>query len=321
MSFVSSRALPSLLVVLMGCAEAPIEDGAGVGVEPAVGKADGSDKADRECRVVLDGVGRIPSGPGYESVSTPTGSWYVWAGAVHVAPEALAAGYEPRVLYRSGGQWREVGTTPLGERDVHGMERYAFRIERDTASPGWGLTTLDRYRMSVIPYLVGSGQRWFDHNRRYGAMDAYELDLGNGWSVQPDPTACAPVHAATTLRFRADGSIERAGELAAGGTLTVDYDLARLASCRHTTHGRPLWHLDGSAKFEPFLDETVSVGKVEFPMVGGLPETTGFTWRAATVRVPRGATQVQLWFHNWSDGAGCDAYDSLDGDNHRYPIP
>lgn len=174
----------------------PAEPGAVRGDSPLVGKADGSDKADRECSLVLREVSRIANGPGFET--SPAGDW-VWRASIDVAEDALDGGASVHLLYSSnasndpefGRVWWTVEAEPIqGAPD--GFRRFEARVIHGVFGPGISATTLRRTTLDVIPYLANRGSRLFDHNRVPGDLDTYALRFDNGWSVGDDAAICQP---------------------------------------------------------------------------------------------------------------------------------
>ncbi|MCX5747632.1 MAG: DUF6209 family protein [Proteobacteria bacterium] len=94
------------------------------------------------------------------------------------------------------------------------------------------------------------------------------------------------------------------GQITAGGSLTIQYDVGRLPTCRNSQGGHPLWDLTAHVHFEPtneMLAASVRDG-------------------AATFAVPTsGATRVAVWFENTSS-TGCQAWDSNDGNNYVFAL-
>jgi hypothetical protein len=92
--------------------------------------------------------------------------------------------------------------------------------------------------------------------------------------------------------------------------LVIDYDLKRLPSCRAGYNGLPTWEVlvwwrfDGGAVSYTPVTKVVGTERVAAP---------------ATIAVPVGAREVELWFKE-SDRGGCVGYDSDFGRNYRWRV-
>jgi hypothetical protein len=102
-----------------------------------------------------------------------------------------------------------------------------------------------------------------------------------------------------TLRFLSDWSTQREGELQAGEPLRIEYDPARLPTCRASYRGQDAWSIACSALFHP----------------GMTIESVGLKSGSGEIEVPEGSTRVELWFNN-TDNTGCVAWDSRYGQNY-----
>ena len=103
----------------------------------------------------------------------------------------------------------------------------------------------------------------------------------------------------STLRFLSDWTLQHDGEPRAGEPLRIEYDIARLPTCRASYRGQDAWNIAGFVRFHPGM-ELVSVA-----LKSG----------SADVEVPAGASRVELWFSN-TDNTGCVAWDSCYGWNY-----
>jgi hypothetical protein len=103
----------------------------------------------------------------------------------------------------------------------------------------------------------------------------------------------------STLRFLSDWTLQRDGEQHAGEPLRIEYDPARLPTCRARYRGQDAWSIAGFVRFHPSM-EVKSVG-----LKAGSVE----------VEVPPDASRVELWFNN-TDNTGCVAWDSRYGQNY-----
>jgi hypothetical protein len=295
------RCLVPALLSLAACAVAPDAEVSDAEA-PLIGVDGHVDSADRACNVVLREVSRPPNGTGGWQTN---GTSWIWNGTIDVNPEAVLEGSEPRVLYHYGSSptWWQVAATAVDGAPA-GFARFAFTLDHDLPGPGMSGTALANARVEVVPFLaLSEGGRLFDHNRNPGDFDNYILNLGNGFSV--GASAACPAHAEpppARLVFATDWSELVVGELRAGGKARIEYDLARLATCRGTTHGFPLWDLVAHLRWSTGAEEAHSVRD-------GAP----------TVAVPAGATWVELWFHN-TGVSGCEGWDSDYGANYRFAV-
>jgi len=103
------------------------------------------------------------------------------------------------------------------------------------------------------------------------------------------------------------------GDLVAGGTVTIQYDPAR-AQANHTQNGAPAWGVQAFVKLVP------SGQVVEQPVIDFEGSKTAKA-RPATVELPRGTTEIQVWFKNWTGGDNQrEQWDSNFGTNYRFPV-
>lgn len=315
--------------LLSACAEvgAPGDDGdGGVTAVPAPLSVvdDGVDRADRECLVVLREVRRTPDGPGYESDCSNGSCWYVWRALVDVAEEALDAGGQVAVLYHSGSDptWWRAEAEGSVDGAPEGFERFLVRVFEHTVGPGMSMTSLMRTHIDLIPVVeLPGGGRLFDHNRRTGDFENYELTADNTWAVGDDPSTCAagpsPI---SVVRFLAGWTEEQRGAIVAGGRLRIEVDPARLTSCRASYTFAPAWDLEAQGRFLPG-GQTFAGSAVSF-------ETDEYGRRhdvvhpgALEVEVPADATAVEIWLRNWSGmSSPCESWDSDFGRNYRFDI-
>jgi hypothetical protein len=102
-----------------------------------------------------------------------------------------------------------------------------------------------------------------------------------------------------TLRFLSDWTLQHDGEQRGGEPLRIEYDVARLPTCRASSRGQDAWNIAGYVRFHPSMElESVALksGSVE-------------------VAVPEDTNRVELWFNN-TDNTGCVAWDSCYGRNY-----
>ena len=296
-------------------------------VAPLIGVNE--DGADRDCRIVLLELARPSNGMGgWETL----GRTWVWRGHVDVRTSELEAGARPSVLFHYGidPTWWEAPLTPADGARA-GFTRFAFAMYDHVPSPGMSGTSLTRAVIEVIPVLVRGDHRLFDHNRNPGEWDNYVLNLQNGFTVPWDSAACSlvpeapvidPLAAAprATITFPVQGAPTLDGPLIAGGVLTVEYDPARMTTCRDTHNGYPAWDLRAFVKFLPsgtVLDQSVR----SFVTNNGTPTTTAYALPADFV-IPAGTTRIEMWFWNSGIGGGaaCQDWDSASGANYPWDV-
>lgn len=136
---------------------------------------------------------------------------------------------------------------------------------------------------------------WFSVNNRWGCI-AYDSANGANYrfSVQPAATA--------SLRFGADWSEKLTGSLGDGGTLSIDYALARMAKCPASSP----WMVTR-------VDGARATARQLYP-------TGNDAARATTVlSLPAGANTLEVWFERRSR-YGCTEVDSNFGDNYFFQV-
>jgi hypothetical protein len=292
------------LVLLVACADAG--DGLDTSAEntaPLIGVDGSADQADRNCHVVLRDLSRNSTGISWETA----GSSWVWSGAIEISDAAASEGLVPSAMYHlaPNGPWSSVDATPVTAPATPGYARFMIRLDHDLPGPGWSGTSLSHVRLEVVPYLrLPQGGRLFDHNRNPRDLDNYvasspEIAIGNA------PTVCMPPAGPTRARLVFDASFHqhRDGVLAPGGELVVAYDQARLAQCRNSQAGHPLYDITAHVVFSPGQERR------DVSVRDGAP----------TVTVPAGARSVALWFENTSS-SGCQAWDSNFGNNYVFDV-
>jgi hypothetical protein len=103
----------------------------------------------------------------------------------------------------------------------------------------------------------------------------------------------------TTLRFLADWTVKQDGEAHGGAPLRIEYDAARLPTCRASYRGQDAWSIAGYVRVHP----------------GEALLSLGLKSGSAELAVPAGARRLELWFNN-TDNTGCAAWDSRYGQNY-----
>jgi hypothetical protein len=320
-------------VVALACAgcgtevvtEAPEHDVAA----PAIGKADGRDRADSRCTVVLRDMARPPNGRGGWETE---GTHWIWRGHVDVRTDAVGPDATVKVLYssasNSGHPWFEVNATPTGER-AGGYARYVFAISQKTFGPG--MSGLEKLWIDVVPFVEDGRGRLFDHNRAHGDFANQRAEVGDGWEVHGNPNVCPrweearPGQAeevlppAAELVFASNFHNSQQGAIVEGAPVSIWFDIDRLGGCRNTHNGHPAWGTDAHVIFHPGGEE-VQASILEFPAPQGTPLNAAVE-RPAQFDVPMGATSMEVWFRNWSGaGSQCESFDSNDSANYRFEV-
>ncbi len=299
----------ALLALLAACATEPSSQSI-ASHAPALGKADGGDRADRACQVVLRGAGRLPGGEEPELDCSSGECLYVWRGTVELA-ESLPAEASAHVLYHrvSDSTWWQVDA--VWQADAPGFRRFAFAMSEHLWGPGGG----EAIELVAFARLPG-GERLFDHNRHVQDFENHWL-TAEGSFFTHDGGVCQPM--VGTLSFLEDWQELASGTLRQGGYLTLEYDLDRLPHCRGTHNGYPAWDIVAFARFAPggqLLSGSVR-GVVDDL---GQPVSQGVE-RPLSLRIPADADAVEIWFLNTTGaGSSCQAWDSNDSQNYRFAI-
>jgi hypothetical protein len=318
------RLLTAATLVLIGCgtATAVVDTETDDGVEISEG-ALATDRADRACSVVLRSLGRVPSGPGFQTRCTTTsGCQVVWTGVLDVAESAIATGARPQVMFKNqdAAVWTVV--TPRKTTGAPaGFVRYAVKLEKNTMSDGLSATALSRARIDVAPFLkLTDGSRLFDKQRGQSDFENYVLSQRTGWAVRDDASVCGPVRAPARLDFLASFTHEQTGAIVAGQTTSISYSLERLPTCRGTHNGHPAWDVTAFVRLVPSGD-VVSGSVKSVQLVGGNPSSVNVVATPFTFDVPKGTTGLELWFKNFTGaGSTCESYDSNYGANYRFQV-
>lgn len=313
-----SRLLAALVAttLAMACDTVDDEGSAPIGEAPAVGKADGTDAAERGCKIVLRKFARIPRGASFET----TNGYWVWRAEVDVDAALANSGARIEALYSAnGGAWHVfVGTRVAGAPDAAGRVRYQIRVDDQTVpTPLMELRSWEFQRAELAVYAAVPGQgRLFDHNRETSDLANYVLSPTTNFEVGEAPAICPATVPRATLTFDGAFTQRQRGTIVPGGVVTVKYDLGRLPRCRYSSGGAQLWDIEATIKFQPMgtvvtrsVTQVVPGGRVSVP--------TDFA-------VPLGTQYVDLWFHNLEAQQHCDEYDSNFGNNYRFgagPLP
>jgi hypothetical protein len=125
--------------------------------------------------------------------------------------------------------------------------------------------------------------------------------------------------AKTTVEFGSGWTQRLAGKIKPGEPLTLVYDPNR-AQQRSTHNGYPSWGVEAFVKFSPG-GEVVRAPAMTFENRLGTPTSNPLA-TPVTVNVPKGTTEVQVWFRNWSmnNGSPSQSWDSNFGSNYRFQV-
>ena len=198
------RLLVLAALALSACSGQISVDGARAASAPLVGKADSTDVADRECRVVLRRADRVEGAPP------------LVAATIDVDTRLLAdPGATPGVLFRAdGGGWQSV-TAALVDGAPAGFARYVGRFAVTQSA-------------DFIPFATTTtGVRLFDHNRLPGDFESYHVDASTGFSLGDRGRLRGPaarrhalvprrLHAAPARRHRRRRSSSRSNTISGG---------------------------------------------------------------------------------------------------------
>jgi len=114
----------------------------------------------------------------------------------------------------------------------------------------------------------------------------------------------------TTITFADDWSETLDGELVAGSSIRIQYDLDRLTTCRGYTNGSEAWGVGGYAQFDDASPVPFSLSRIVDGEVVAVD---------AELEIPASAARVQFWFDQ-TDVFGCHAYDSNDSANYGWDV-
>lgn len=293
----------ALFAVLCACAE-PTGEPPGAAEAPLTGVDGARDQADRACHVVLRDLSRLADGTGgYQTVD---GVW-VWEGDVELSAAAAAEGATVGAVYQYGSDptWYEVTATASATAPTAGFARYRLRLDHGLPGPGMSGTALASARVQVMPFArLPGGGRLFDHNRVAGDFDNYLLTADTYFTVPrvdaicPDAGPIAP----SRIVFAADHTVTQHGPLVPGGQVRLEYDPARLTTCRNSRAGSPLWDLTAHLRWDT-----------------GEGQSSSIRDGAILVSIPTTARGLEVWFENTAV-PGCQAWDSNWGANYRFAL-
>ena len=140
--------------------------------------------------------------------------------------------------------------------------------------------------------------------------------------LKPAKTASFPSSPFTAntalLAFKQGWSDEQSGTKVRRGRVEIDFDIDRLPGCFGQRHGAQIGDTEVFVRFHPRAE--VVHGNVAQPVrEGGV--TISHAPLTFEIDVPFDATQMELWFHNYSLESGpCHAWDSRFGQNYWYAV-
>lgn len=317
-----SRLIPGLLTTLVlvswltACSTTPDPANrrrALAATSPDLGKADGLDAADRDCRVVLRSVQRVFVGDGFATRCDGSACSYVWRGSIDVAA-SLSDVSSVQLLYRLASQasWWQVAAT-RSSTPAPGFVRYDFTLDEHLFGPDGESGA----RIELVALVtLADGRRLFDHNRFRGDVENLVLEASTGFGSFDEATCRAEVG---RLSFFESFQTHTEGLLRQGGYLRLDYDIDRLPECRGTHNGHPAWDIVAHLRFLPGGQELEGSVR-ELVSVNGVP-TNQANDRPFVAQIPADATAVEIWFRNYTGaGSSCVRWDSNYGANYRFEI-
>ncbi|MBK9036497.1 MAG: hypothetical protein IPL61_35495 [Myxococcales bacterium] len=293
----------SVTLLAAACVEPPPEPPTSVEA-PLTGVDGAADQADRACHVVLRDLTRLGNGTG--GYQTAGGSW-IWEGDVELSEAAAAEGATAAVQYQYGSDpaWYQVAATPSAIAATPGFVRYHVRLDQGLPGPGMSGTSLSTARVQVMPlaHLAGGG-RLFDHNRVPGDFDNYLLTADGNFAVTRNDAVCPAAGPTPPARivFPAGQPVEQHGALVPGGMVRLEYDPARLTTCRNSRGSFDLWDITAHVRWNTGEESSASIKN-----------------GALLVSIPTTARAVEIWFENTAV-PGCQAWDSNWGANYAFDL-
>jgi hypothetical protein len=122
------------------------------------------------------------------------------------------------------------------------------------------------------------------------------------------------------LSFDADWNETKAGTIAAGKRIAVDYDERRLPNCRASHNGNPGWQIYAAMQFMP-SGTIVEKGIFDHRQSSTGPDYHSWIHTIPVFTVPAGTTSMQMWFRNTSGfDHPCQEYDSNLNANYRLNV-
>lgn len=130
--------------------------------------------------------------------------------------------------------------------------------------------------------------------------------------AEAKPVPKAEPKSAAQVSFGAGWKQTVEGELVSGGQVTLSYDPSR-AQLRHKNGEKPAWGVQAFVKLVP-SGQLVEQPAVDF-------NGSGAKARPVTVELPKGTTEIQVWFKNWAaSDKPAEAWDSNFGLNYKFAV-
>lgn len=167
-----------------------------------------------------------------------------------------------------------------------------------TKIAGGALTPIDA--TITVPYGHDLAV-WFQNSDDHGCSD-WDSDYGRNFHFAIQSSG--PV-----IHFNRDWTIVVDGQLAAGGTVAIDYDLARAPYCRASYNGNQTWDVLADYRFDGGAIAQASLTTVD---------SLNFRVSSpARLQIPANAHSLEVWFEN-NDRSGCHQYESNYGRNYSF---
>ncbi|HEY3446954.1 MAG TPA: DUF6209 family protein [Myxococcales bacterium] len=130
--------------------------------------------------------------------------------------------------------------------------------------------------------------------------------------AEAKPVEKAPAKPIAHVSFGPSWKQTIEGELVSGGQVTLSYDPGR-AQLRHKNGDKPAWGVQAFVKLVP-SGQLVEQPAVDF-------NGSGAKARPVTVELPKGTTEIQVWFKNWATAEKPgEAWDSNFGLNYKFAV-
>jgi len=307
-----------LVITMAACSTQSVDrntDHAVQATAPATGKADGSDQADHNCRIVLRSMERTKDASG-QPIQTcdDEGCHWTWEARIDVASDLLLRRIALLYHRTSDPVWWEAPAEVMGVGGA-GFTRFRVLVTQHVPGPG------DDDAIEAIPLLLqDDNDRLFDHNIVEGDLDSYRLEAYSGYRVYTNTKVCSHRPDTAGLIFGSDWSAyDENHDLQAGGKVAIKYDLDRMTQCRGTHNGYPAWLIRATIQFLPG-GQTKTSPVMAFRNDRGTPIDEAYPI-PFEVDVPQDATEAVVWFHNTAASGGfCEAWDSNYNKNYHFAV-
>ena len=208
----------------------------------------------------------------------------------------LAAGQAATIRY-------DVSRLPNCRATYNGLPAWGI-VAQYNADGGWGHEANVTSGTATIVVPAGRDLAiWFFNSDEHGCT-GYDSDYGRNFHF--------PIVAPSIIHFHYAGyAIDVDGTLSAGDDLMIDYELARLATCRQDYNGLQTWDVKAHWRFDG--------GAVSDASLTVASDTIGRDSIPVRISAPAGARDFEIWFEN-TDRTGCDAWDSDFGRNFHFAL-